>query len=184
MLANLKHHGLQKVMNIVNQFNKITPEWGKSEELYSRIYLDHVVANLESNFPDGATLNVLDGGCGTGEMAIELAKQGHQVTGIEIHKPSLEKARSQASEAGVSVTWISGDLYDSLKKMPTGEFDVVLCFGVLYTCAQYEEIIGEFGRAFTIRRVSICKFSQQVLFRHVTVAKKTVRESVVYRFSY
>jgi len=146
MLEKLKNSGLQKIMNTLNQFNKISDDWGKSEELYSRIYMEHTIAELKENFGDGVSLRVLDGGCGTGPMAIELAKLGHFVTGIEIHKPSLEEAKRKAAEAGVTVDWISGDLYGSLRKLEAESFDVVLCFGVLYTCTEYKEIVGEYSR--------------------------------------
>lgn len=146
MFGKIINTGLQKVINRLNQFNKVTEEYGNLEELYSRIYMEHTIAVLKENFGENVSLKVLDAGCGTGMMAIELAKLGHEVTGIEIHQSSLDVAKRQAEKAGVSANWISGDLYPSLQKLESESFDVVMCYGVLYTCTKYKEIIEEFGR--------------------------------------
>lgn len=49
---------------------------------------------------------VLDAGCGTGRVAIELARRGHDVTGLDFDADLLERAR-RASDA---VRWVHADL--------------------------------------------------------------------------
>ena len=58
--------------------------------------MERTIIELKENFGEGVSLRVLDAGCGTGQMAVELAKLGHDVTGIEIHRPSLEEAKKVA----------------------------------------------------------------------------------------
>ena len=41
---------------------------------------------------------VLDGGCGTGRVAIELARRGCEVVGVDLDTPMIEKARAKAPE--------------------------------------------------------------------------------------
>lgn len=53
---------------------------------------------------------VLDAGCGLGENAIFLAKQGHRVTGVDGSAVALEKARARAVEHGVDVTFTHADV--------------------------------------------------------------------------
>ncbi|MDM1369566.1 class I SAM-dependent methyltransferase [Myroides marinus] len=48
---------------------------------------------------------VLDLGCGTGRLAVELAKQGKQVVGVEFASAMLDVARRRSS----LVEWIQGD---------------------------------------------------------------------------
>ena len=96
----------------------------------------------KNNYP----LKILDGGSGTGRLTVELAKIGHQVTGIDINVPAMEEAKERAAAAGVSIEYILGDLYESIKKLPSDYFDAGICVGVLYTCAHYREIIKEFCR--------------------------------------
>lgn len=52
---------------------------------------------------------VLDAGCGTGRVAIELDRRGFAVAGIDIDAAMLEVARAKAP----ALTWISGDLADA-----------------------------------------------------------------------
>ena len=65
MLKKIMNAGIQKIMNRLNQFNKISDDWGKPEELYSRIYMERTIAELKENFGEGVSLRVLDAGCGT-----------------------------------------------------------------------------------------------------------------------
>ncbi len=52
--------------------------------------------------------SVLDAGCGTGRVSIELARRGYAVTGVDADPAMLDAARAKAPE----LTWINGDLAD------------------------------------------------------------------------
>jgi len=52
---------------------------------------------------------ILDVGCGTGRHAVELARRGYTVTGIDLSENQLRKARAKAVEAGVKVDFIRAD---------------------------------------------------------------------------
>lgn len=73
--------------------------------------------------PSGAA--ILDVPCGEGRHSAELAARGYNVTGLDLSPPLLESARQRASERGVSVNWVEGDMrrleWDK-------EFDAVLCY--------------------------------------------------------
>jgi SAM-dependent methyltransferase len=53
---------------------------------------------------------VLELACGTGRIAVPLAQQGFQVTGLDISEPMLSQARQKAATLGVSVDWIQADM--------------------------------------------------------------------------
>src|SRR5690349_14412975 len=54
--------------------------------------------------------NVIDLGCGTGQVAIPLAQRGISVTAIDPSQEMLAQGREEAASAGVSnVTWLQGD---------------------------------------------------------------------------
>jgi SAM-dependent methyltransferase len=55
------------------------------------------------------SLDILDIGCGTGRHAIELAKRGYKVTGVDLSVTQLEKARNKAEEANLNVAFIEKD---------------------------------------------------------------------------
>ena len=48
-------------------------------------------------------LDVLDVGCGTGRHAVEMARRGYRVVGIDVAKRYLAQAREAAQRAGVAV---------------------------------------------------------------------------------
>jgi SAM-dependent methyltransferase len=66
--------------------------------------------------------SVLDAGCGTGRVAIELARRGIEVVGVDLDPDLLEQARTKAPE----LTWVHADLAD----LDLGRtFDVVVLAG-------------------------------------------------------
>jgi len=52
--------------------------------------------------------SVLDAGCGTGRVAIELARRGIDVVGVDLDDAMLAAARAKAPD----LTWITADLLD------------------------------------------------------------------------
>ncbi len=53
-------------------------------------------------------LSVLDAGCGTGRVAIELARRGVEVVGVDLDPPMLAEARAKAPD----LAWVEADLVD------------------------------------------------------------------------
>jgi SAM-dependent methyltransferase len=54
-------------------------------------------------------LQILDVGCGTGRHAIELAKKGHSLTGIDLSRAQLTRAAEKAAAAEVQVDFIEAN---------------------------------------------------------------------------
>jgi SAM-dependent methyltransferase len=52
----------------------------------------------------------LDLGCGSGIWAVELAKRGWEVTGVDIVPKALHRARDRARHAGVTMRLVEGDV--------------------------------------------------------------------------
>src|SRR5437660_12696185 len=52
---------------------------------------------------------LLDLACGTGRIALRLAEQGYQVTGVDISAPMIEWGRHKASQRGISMEWGGAD---------------------------------------------------------------------------
>ncbi|HZA12467.1 class I SAM-dependent methyltransferase [Mycobacterium sp.] len=67
---------------------------------------ENVVAWQEAGLVRG---DVLDIGCGLGDNAIYLAKQGHAVTGLDISPTALITAERRANDAGVDVKFAVAD---------------------------------------------------------------------------
>lgn len=54
----------------------------------------------------GGPARILDAGCGTGRVAIELGRRGHSCTGVDLDTSMLAVARQRAPE----LTWVEADL--------------------------------------------------------------------------
>lgn len=77
--------------------------------------------------------SILDVGCGTGRHAVELARRGYAVTGVDISAGMLAQAAKRAREAGVAVAFHRAD---ATRFLPDRRYDAAIClcegaFGLL-----------------------------------------------------
>ncbi|MFH1010031.1 MAG: class I SAM-dependent methyltransferase, partial [bacterium] len=77
-------------------------------------------------------LRVLDLACLEGLYAIELARHGANVVGIEIREANIEKARFAKNILSLNNLEFFQDDVRNLSKEKYGHFDLVLCLGILY----------------------------------------------------
>src|SRR5579859_1722073 len=99
-----------------------------------RLRLDLAFANLQDFLPQAPRpLLALDIGCGTGAIAVRLARLGLRVTLLDASVPMLDFAERAAREAGVTdkITQKHGDAAQLATLFPAGSFDVILCHNVL-----------------------------------------------------
>jgi len=75
---------------------------------------------IESLLRETGGSRVLDAGCGTGRVAIELAARGFSVTGMDLDDAMLDAARTKAPE----LQWILADLSKASAHVDS-EFDMV-----------------------------------------------------------
>ncbi len=87
-----------------------------------------VVIRLADRGLAGGT--VLDVGCGTGENALELARRGLQVTGIDIAALAIERARATTAERGRTAEFLVLDAFQVAGLGRT--FDTILDVGLFH----------------------------------------------------
>jgi SAM-dependent methyltransferase len=75
--------------------------------------------------------DILDIGCGLGDNAIYLAKNGYPVTGLDISPTALSTARQRADDAGVEVTFAVAD--STKLDGYTDAFDTVIDSGLFHS---------------------------------------------------
>jgi len=83
---------------------------------------------IEKEINFDKSLKILDLGCGTGRHSIELAKRGYSLTGIDLSKSLLDKAKDKATAQNLKISFIQAD---ARELNFSNEFDVVimLCEG-------------------------------------------------------
>lgn len=80
---------------------------------------------------------VLELGCGTGRVALELAARGHEVAGLDRAPELLEALRRSASERGLAVETAQADACD---------FSLAGRFGLVCAPMQLAHLLGTGGR--------------------------------------
>src|SRR6056297_1204078 len=83
---------------------------------------------LEPELSYNKSLMIIDVGCGTGRHAIELARRGYQVTGIDLSESMIKKAKIKNRKIDVNVDF---KIKDALELNYNKEFDLnlILCEG-------------------------------------------------------
>lgn len=103
---------------------------GAMVEFWSRI-IPPALTIQESDFLEQALeltpgSRMLDVPCGDGRHAVDLARRGCRVTGVDVSPEFLERARQAAVSANVSIEYRMGEMRD----LPwTREFDAAFCWG-------------------------------------------------------
>ena len=94
----------------------------------------------------GRSLNILDVGCGTGEISLLLAEMGHAVTGLDLSDKMLVRARLKAESLNLKYTAVfkNGDA----ESPPFAEdtFDAVINRHVLWTLPNPHVAIQSWNR--------------------------------------
>jgi SAM-dependent methyltransferase len=118
------------VRNLAAQAEAI---WPQEKQLFERYRL-----------PDNA--NVLDAGCGTGEISRRLAQMLPQarLLGVDIIDDHLERARGRSAALGPRVRYENRSIFEL--GLPDAEFDLVVCRHVLQAIPYPERALAELVR--------------------------------------
>ena len=89
--------------------------------------------------PSGASLEILDVGCGSGANSRALAAKGHTVHGVDLSEAAIERYRLEGFEGRVS------DIENGLD-YPDASFDIVFCSEVIEHMTSPEVLVRDMNR--------------------------------------
>ena len=89
--------------------------------------------------------NVLDVGCGKGAFTHLLKKENNQVTGIDISKTAIEKAKARFPDISFSCVDLTKDSYKTLPFFAR-HYDLLIFLEVLSYLPNWSDVIGDFSR--------------------------------------
>ena len=125
--------------------------------------VDDLVRLLD--IPPGAS--ILDVCCGYGRHAIELAKRGFRVTGIDLAPKQIDEAKRRASESDIEIEFLHGDAGEMSFLKP---FDVALSLFLSFGFDDDE------GNLRMLRRISEATASGGVLLMDLWNREKEIRD--------
>lgn len=151
--VGLKHNDrifMNELIAHYNKFNedkRLTRRHGQVEYITTMQYIHKYIEALQGENAKDTTLRILDIGAGTGRYAVELAKEGHDVTAVEYVKYNLGRlkqnanvAKKECQEAGKEflLQVYQGDAR-KLKRFAEDTFDLTLLFGPMYHLYSFED---------------------------------------------
>jgi SAM-dependent methyltransferase len=95
------------------------------------------------DLPAGRALEV---GCGAGRIAIELARRGFQVDGLDVEPRVVEQAAELAASAGVAAKFFVADFSKPDPRFPDATYDLVVCSEVLEHVEPWREVVDNIAR--------------------------------------
>ena len=126
----------------------------------TRLIERHVVDRVGADGP--RVCHVLDAGCGTGRLAVELERRGHIVTAIDLDPDMVERARAKSS----AIRWLVGDLakLDDVIDADDGYDVIVMAGNILNFCAPGSQtaIVHNLVRHLAAGGLLVCGWSQEL----------------------
>jgi ubiquinone/menaquinone biosynthesis C-methylase UbiE len=109
-------------------------------QLVDQVEKDAIFALL----PDLHGRRVLEVGCGTGNISLELARRGARVVGLDVSGPMLSAAQQAANQLGLTIAWIKGEA--AALPLPQQSFDGVMSILALDFMADRPGVVEEMVR--------------------------------------
>ncbi|MCB1519027.1 MAG: methyltransferase domain-containing protein [Hyphomicrobiaceae bacterium] len=91
-----------------------------------------------------AGTRILDVGCGDGEAAVQFARNGAEVIGLDADPRMLVAARERAKASETTITFVDGDICSL--SFADGTFDAVIAMTVLCFVSDAERAVQEMAR--------------------------------------
>jgi SAM-dependent methyltransferase len=124
--------------------------FGSAVQYYARYrsgYPDDLVADLASRTGLDGTQTVLDIGCGTGQLAIPLARYAHAVLAIDPVPGMLAQGRLAAEAAGVTgISWLAGTAGDVPGLASRGAAPSLASFAASFHWTEREAVLTDLDR--------------------------------------
>ena len=130
-----------------------------------------------AEFPRWQGKRVLEIGCGIGTDTINFARNGAQVTAIDLSEKSLEMAGTRAEVFGLSdrIRFFHGSAEQLEQVVPPEPFDLVYSFGVIHHTPHPERVLAQLKNyvrpGSTVKIMVYHRYSWKVLWILMTYGK-------------
>lgn len=130
---------------IIERWDMLSTDYDSSHGHGIQSVEEHTAwATLFSSILTDKKLNILEVGCGTGEMSFLLAELGHTVSGIDLSDNMLSRATEKVQIKKLPVEFTKGDAESP--DFPDETFDVVINRHLLWTLPHPNQAIQQWMR--------------------------------------
>ena len=113
---------------------------------------------LLDKYPKG---RLLDAGCGAGHTSSAALEAGWDVTSIDFSEDMVRETNVHLKEKGHTDREASQASITDLSRFPDGEFDAVICLGVMYYIEEDEQAYREFLRVLKPGGILLCSMQNE-----------------------
>jgi ubiquinone/menaquinone biosynthesis C-methylase UbiE len=149
------------------------------EEEFFRRRRDYTVDYVSRNFDKSA--KICDLGCGAAPVTFEMLKRGYDIVGVDYSFDMLRNAKRRLEAGGVSRVPLVNSNGETLP-FADGQFDCVVCLGVISYVEGYAKIIKEIRRILKPGGTAIISYrNKSCLFCNdpVTLPKHLVKKVLI-----
>lgn len=139
----------------VNKFNNLAHEWWNLDGQFKTLHqINPARVEFIKKYAKLTDAKLIDVGCGGGILAESLAKEGAEVTGIDLAPQSIEIAKLHLFESNLDINYECIEISAKSQTVPE-QFDVLTCMEMLehvpdpaYIIAECAKLIKPDGIAF------------------------------------
>ncbi len=126
-------------------------EWNSSLYDKKHDFVAEYGKDLLTYIPDHPAQSILDLGCGTGTLTIQLAELGSRVMGVDSSPSMIEKARER-------FPGLTFQICDALALPFEAEWDVIFSNAVFHWISDHDTLLESIRHALTPQGILICEF--------------------------
>lgn len=130
---------LEKYYNKFNEDKRLNTRHGQVEFITSLKYIHEYLKGRDK-------AKILDAGAGTGRYSVELAREGYDVTALELVQHNAGRIKQKAERLGLNIKVHRGNAMN-LKKFQNEYFDMVLVFGPMYHLGRTQDRVRVLSEA-------------------------------------
>ena len=134
---------LEEYYNSYNEEGRLLSQHGQVEYLTTMKYIRECLSEISEP-------TILEVGAGTGRYSVTLAKQGYQVTAVELIPHNLEFLKSKL-DGSEPVTAIQGNALD-LSVFPNASFSLTMLLGPMYHLYTREDKVKALAEAVRVTK--------------------------------
>lgn len=149
-VPSVKHMNGGETMNYLEEFYSVFDEDGRLLSRHGQVEYLTTMKYIHDFLGGAKQVHILEVGAGTGRYSIALAREGHNVTAVELVESNLNKLRAKL-DGSEKLTAIQGNALD-LSMFTDNSFHMTLVLGPMYHLFTREDMLKALSEAVRVTK--------------------------------